>query len=323
MSEEPKTQLASLPLESIEIGKSSLRPAQSGTDDFELLKRSIKNEGILVPILVRPSETAEGQFVLVDGLQRLSIAQDLGLEEVPVAIVEANEAKVLSLQIQTNLHKIATKPAEYGKQLKRMLVLDPTLSVTRLAADLNVSPQWIIARINLSKLLPEIQERVDGGEIPLTNALQLAKLPGDQQLNWVKRAAEQSPDVFVEACKARCEEIEADRRKGREVSEEIFKIIPRLRSKTDILDELDTHQARARLITADMNPVDSFDAAIQWVLRMDTETQSMEQQKWEAEKVAREERKKERAERRAAEKAAKAAEAENAAAEALINEATV
>ncbi len=290
----------------IKAGERALREAKTESEEFEFLKRSIEKEGVLQSITVRETideETGEEIYILIDGLQRVAICELLNYDTIPAQILDADESKTLSLQIQANLHNIKTKPAEYGRAIMHYLALNDDVTISQLAEEMNVSPAWITARMNLSKLVPEIQESVDNGDIPLTNAQQLAKLPADEQLQWVKRASEQSPEVFVEAAKARLEQIKTAQRAGKKAGAETFKLLPRVRSKTDILDEQETHKARADLVTDNMTPVEAFDLAIDWVLRVDPKTEQIEREKWEQEQEAKRKRAEERRQREEAKKA--------------------
>jgi ParB/RepB/Spo0J family partition protein len=312
-------ELKNVALNDIEIGDIALRGAELENEQFKGLMASIKLNGVLESIVIQPSPETPGKYRLIDGLQRVTIMNLLGKEEIPAMVIDADEAQVMKVQIQMNLHRVNTKPAAYGKQIRRWMALDTTLTVTTIAEELGVSVQWVTQRINLHTLLKEIADRVDSGEICATNAFALAKLPADEQKEWVKRAITQSPDLFVEQCLARAKEIKDAARSGKKAGDETFVSVKRLRGVKDVKDELDLHTARALLVMPDMSGLDGFDAAIAWVLHQDLPTVTAEKEKWEVEKKAREEKAAKKAEEREAKRleaeAKKAAKAEAAEAE--------
>lgn len=299
-------EVKNVPLINIEIGEIALRGAELENEQFKGLMESIKINGVLESIVVKPSPDSPGKYRLIDGLQRVTIMNLLGNDEIPATIIDADEAEVMKIQIQMNLHRVNTRPAAYGKQIRRWMALDTTLTVAQIAQELGVSIPWVTQRINLHTLLKEIADRVDAGEISATNAFALAKLPPDEQKNWVKRAITQAPDMFVEQCLARAKEIKDAAREGKKTEEEKFIPVRRLRSVSDVKNEMDLHTARALLVTHDMSGLDGFDMAITWVLNQDQPTLDIERQKWEADKKARDEKR----EKAAAERETKRLEAE-------------
>lgn len=300
-----------LPLSSIEVSESALRGPQTQTEDFKELTESIRNEGIYQNLIVRPSTTAEGMYTLIDGLQRFTVAGLLGIEEVPVLIADADEEKSLLVQMQANLHSVTTKPAEYAKQLVRILRLKPDMTISELATKLSKSTDWINARLGLLKLHPEIQKLVDDGSLCLANARMLSSLDEEEQKNWLSRGINEPSEVFVPAIKEFIKEKKKEAREGGAgKAEEVFKAIPRQRTKNDLVTEIEKPTARNSILTKDMTPAQAWTAALQWALRLDPQTIKEAQEKWEADKKARDQRREENRKAREAARAAKAAEIE-------------
>lgn len=304
----PETgEMKNVALDKIEIGKIALRGPELEDEQFVGLRNSIKMMGILHNLIVCESPINPGMYRLIDGLQRYTIACELNLPTVPVKVIDANEMKVMMTQIQNNIHHVTTKPAAYGKQLRRMLSLDPSLTTSSMAKMLGTTSAWILQRMNLHKLLQEIQDRVDAGEISALNAFALAKLPPNEQKDWEERAATQTSDVFVDACNARVQEIKTATREGRKAEEEKFVAPSHLRSITEIRTEHDTHTVRATQVSPKTSNLDAWDAAIQWVLHLDKASVQVAKEKWEAHKKEKAEADAKKAADRAAAKAAKEA----------------
>ena len=75
-------------------------------DDLEELTNSIKQRGLIQPIIVRKSEDNSEKHEIVAGERRWLAAQKAGLHEVPVVIIEADNLKSLELAIVENLSLI-------------------------------------------------------------------------------------------------------------------------------------------------------------------------------------------------------------------------
>lgn len=309
--------LGYVPTDQIEIGEISLRDAQLDDPKYKQMLASIEKEGIFENLLVTPSETSPGMYLLVNGLQRITCAQTLGLEEVPVKVVPADEAKLHSLQIQSNLHRVDTKPSQFGASIRRMMELNTDLTVVDLADELNVSVKYINERIGLKTLLPEIAEQVDSGEITASAGFALSKLPPEEQPQYVARAVSLPIDQFTSQVSTRVKDIREATKEGRKLAAETFTPIPRRRSKTEIEEEHKKHKVRAELVTEDMTAVAAFDLAIAWTLQMDPASVETEREKWEAERKGREERAAARAANNEKKKKDAAAKEENAAAAAV------
>lgn len=302
-----------VPLSVIHIGEIALRGAQLESEGFKGLHASIEANGILQPLLVRQYDKDRSKLLLVDGLQRYTIAKMLKMDTVPVHFGTMDELEMMAAQIQTNLHKIQTKPAAYGQQLRRMMSLNPLLTVTAMAKRLGTTTQWISLRISLHRLVPEIAKLVDEGQICVTNAFSLAKLPEEEQLAWVERAVSVEPKEFCEKCDTRARELKELQRAGKDAAPEKFVPVRRLRPPAIIKQEFEEHTARQRLVSDDMSASDAFDLAVAWTLHQDAETLVQEEEAWKAEQIAKKSREEERKQKRDAEKAEKAQKVADAA----------
>ena len=177
--------------------KDHLRGVQRETEAYAGLVDSIKEHGLLNPIVVMIDEDGEN-YLLVDGTQRFSAVCDLDWETVPANVVETRaEADLLRKQIIGNIHRIEMKPVQYSKQLQKILALDPLLTATQLASQLAKSTAWINQRLGLLHLDARVAELVDSGKINLTNAYSLSKLPPEEQVAFLDQAMTETPDEFV------------------------------------------------------------------------------------------------------------------------------
>ena len=308
--------IGKLAIDEITVGDIALRPAQMQDPDFINMQHSMADPeiGQLQNITVRHDPLDPAKYMLVDGLQRLTIAQQLKWDYIDAKVVSASDAKVHSLQIQGNLHRVTTKPAQFGASIRRMMELNSDLTVVDIAEDLHVSTTYVQERINLKNLLPEIAERVDNGEITASAAFKLAKLPKEEQPGFVARAVSLKLEEFADQVEARKSDLDKAKRQGRQAGEEVFQANPVLRKRSEIISEFEKHDARATLVTEGMSAQEAFDLAVAWSLQMDPASVEVKREQWQSERDAAKKRAADREKARADAKAAKASSAEAAAA---------
>jgi ParB family chromosome partitioning protein len=95
------------------------QPRQAFSDEsINELAESIKQKGILQPILVRP---VSGGYQLIAGERRYRAAQRLGLEQVPVTIREADDGEVLEMALIENIQREDLNPLEEARAYRRLM----------------------------------------------------------------------------------------------------------------------------------------------------------------------------------------------------------
>ena len=82
---------------------------------------SIKEKGIIQPLIVRKSDDQENKFELIAGERRWQSAQSAGLHEVPVVIIEADNLKSLELAIIENVQRKDLNPIEEAESYKSLI----------------------------------------------------------------------------------------------------------------------------------------------------------------------------------------------------------
>ena len=88
---------------------------------IEELKNSIKERGIIQPLIVRKSEDQDNKFELIAGERRWQAAQSAGLHEVPVVIIEADNLKSLELAIIENVPRKDLNPIEEAESYNNLI----------------------------------------------------------------------------------------------------------------------------------------------------------------------------------------------------------
>lgn len=302
----------------------ALRAVNRESEEYIGLRDSIKDVGILNAINVRErTETVDGQettyYEIIDGLHRYTAATDVGLPKILVQVVSLNEAQTLEAQIMANVHKVETRPVEYTKQLQRIFAANPTLTMSEMAAKLAKSPGWISQRLNLLKLETTLQRAVDDGKITVSNAVQLAKLPPDEQVNYADQATTMGAEEFVPLVQSRVKELREAAKQGRAAKSDEFVAVPRLQKMTTLRAELDNPVIGPGLCKKYGVKIgsDGFALGVAWVLNLDPTSVEVRKAEAEAKKVAVEDAKAKRKADRAAQRAADAAKLAAEAAEAV------
>ncbi|MGA7832552.1 MAG: ParB/RepB/Spo0J family partition protein, partial [Terracidiphilus sp.] len=145
------------------------------------LAESIRSQGILSPLLVRP--LTERNFEIVAGARRYRAALLAEAETVPVRIVNLTDAEALEAQLIENLQRRDVHPLEEAQGFRALLNLEePKYSIEQIAAKTGKSPAYCAQRVKLTELTAAVTEAFAKDEIGVGHALLLAKLqPAEQE----------------------------------------------------------------------------------------------------------------------------------------------
>lgn len=106
------------------------------------LAESIRTQGVLSPLLVRP--LTENGFEIVAGARRYRAAQMAEAATVPVRIVNLNDAEALEAQLVENLIRVDVHPMEEAQGFKALLDLEePAYSIEQIAAKTGKSSAFV------------------------------------------------------------------------------------------------------------------------------------------------------------------------------------
>ena len=149
-------------------------------DAMQELAASIRENGVLQPLLVRPR--AERSFEIVFGERRYRGAAMAEKETVPVCIREMTDAQVLEAQLVENLQRRDVHPLEEARGMRALLELDePKYSIELIAAKTGKSSAYCASRLRLTELAPVAVDAFLKDEIGVGHALLLAKLQPSEQ----------------------------------------------------------------------------------------------------------------------------------------------
>ena len=165
--------------------------------EMEALTESVRENGIMSPLLVRPLNNGKGEYEIISGHRRLHAAERAGLSIVPAFVAELDRADAVIMMVDSNLHREHLLPSEkafaYKLKLEAMKQQGKRTDLTsgqvgpKLTAD-TISEQdsgsQVKRYIRLTWLLPELLNLVDEGKIAMTPAVYLSYLSKEQQ-GWV------------------------------------------------------------------------------------------------------------------------------------------
>lgn len=160
-------------------------------EDMEALAESIKTQGIISPLIVRPIENTD-EYEVVSGHRRLHAAIKAGLSEVPALIYPLDRNEAMIAVVDSNLHRERILPSEkafaYKMKMEAMkaqgkrtdLTLSQVATKSDTAAEIgqtqNESRDQVFRYIRLTNLIPELLNKVDEGIIALSSAVELSYL---------------------------------------------------------------------------------------------------------------------------------------------------
>ena len=154
-------------------------------EPLQELAASIREHGVLQPILVRPG--AEGRFQLIAGERRWRAARLAGLREIPAIVDEIDDQTALEIAIIENLQREDLSPLDEALMYERMTT-EHGYSLRKLAQKLGKDKGYIENRLRLADAPTEIKQLVSLRKDTLSHAYELLKVDDPKRR---RRLAEQ------------------------------------------------------------------------------------------------------------------------------------
>ena len=155
------------------------------------LVNSIKERGVIQPIIVRESRTENSKYEIIAGERRWLAARKAGLHEIPVVITEADDLKSLEFAIVENVQRHDLNPLEEAQGYKR-LIEEFSYDQEKVSKFIGKSRSYIANSLRLLNLPPEIlkfieEKKISTGHakilVGLENALFIANKIIEKQLS--------------------------------------------------------------------------------------------------------------------------------------------
>ncbi|MGO8737955.1 ParB/RepB/Spo0J family partition protein [Rhodoblastus sp.] len=161
-------------------------------DDLRELADSIRERGIVQPIIVREMSGVSNVYEIIAGERRWRAAQIAGLHEVPIVVVEANDQQSLELAIIENVQRADLNAIEEAQGYQR-LMNEFSYSQQDLAKIIGKSRSQITNTLRLLKLPDPVKGLVIDGSISAGHARALLAMP--DPLTIAKRIVEEDLSV--------------------------------------------------------------------------------------------------------------------------------
>ncbi len=157
-------------------------------EPLEELANSIALHGIIQPLVVEPGE--EGRYKLQIGKRRLSAARMVGLEKVPVKILERplDAEESLAMRLVENLHREDLDPIDEAEAYA--MLKDMGVKVSDIARRVGKERTYVSHSMRLLRLHPKVREAIRQKEIPRDQALTLLRLEPFQQIALAEEVME-------------------------------------------------------------------------------------------------------------------------------------
>src|SRR3954471_19648848 len=183
--EAPRESLATLPVGRIRPGRYQPRTKMDQQALAELAA-SIRSQGLMQPVLVRPVE--RDRYELIAGERRWRAAQMAGLEEVPALIREVPDDAALAMSLIENIQRESLNPMEEAAGVNRLV--DEFKMTHEQAADaVGRSRSATTNLLRLLRLAKPVQEMLMEGALEMGHARALLALEGARQIEAANRVA--------------------------------------------------------------------------------------------------------------------------------------
>ena len=165
------------------ISPNKQQPRKNFEDkDIQELSNSIKNQGLIQPIIVR--DAGDNNYEIIAGERRWRACQLAGVHSVDCVVMDASEDKIFELALIENIQRENLNVVEEAKAYKKIITTNE-LKVDDLSKKLGKSPSHISNLIRILELDEEIHQMIILGKISMGHARALVGVP-----DAVKRAKE-------------------------------------------------------------------------------------------------------------------------------------
>ena len=149
--------------------------------ELDELVASLRERGIIQPIIARPARGAADLYEIIAGERRWRAAQRAGLHEVPVVIIEASDAEALQIAIIENVQRADLNPLEEAEGY-RVLMEEFGNSQDEIARIVGKSRSHVANTLRLLKLPETIKSYIHAGKLSAGHARMLIGQPNAERL---------------------------------------------------------------------------------------------------------------------------------------------
>lgn len=144
---------------------------------FDELVASIKEKGVLMPILVRVIPDKKEIYEVIAGNRRFQASKEAGLKEVPAQIVEMTDVEAREAQIVENLQRDDIHPLDEGESYRKLIESSsPKYGMGDVAIKVGKSESYIKQRLALTNLIDRAKKALRDNKITLGQAVMVARI---------------------------------------------------------------------------------------------------------------------------------------------------
>ena len=165
-----------------DIERNKFQPRKNfNKESLEELTSSIKEQGVIQPILVRPSRNDNSKYEIIAGERRWLASQNAGLHEVPVVILDVDDVKSLEFAIVENVQRQDLNAIEEARGYQR-LVAEFNYNQEKLSQFIGKSRSYIANSLRLLSLPDDVLSMVEQGNLTAGHARSLIGLQNPYEI---------------------------------------------------------------------------------------------------------------------------------------------
>ncbi|MEU3342442.1 ParB/RepB/Spo0J family partition protein [Streptomyces sp. NPDC006668] len=169
--------------------------------DIEETAESLRARGQVQPVTVarraaflaahpgREEALGEAEYVVIDGNRRLAAAALAGLESLRIDVnddLAVSAEDILESALIANIHRVDVPPLDQARAIRELLAKHG--SQGQVAKRLGKTAAWVSQRLALLELTPELQEKVETGELKVEPARRIGRMPKEEQTSAAEEA---------------------------------------------------------------------------------------------------------------------------------------
>jgi ParB family chromosome partitioning protein len=250
---------ATLALDSLQPGRYQPR-TRMDAESLSELAASIKAQGIMQPILVRP--VGAGKHEIIAGERRWRAARLAGLTEVPVLVREVGDNAALAMALIENIQREDLNPLEEANGIQR-LVQEFGMTHDSAAVAVGRSRSAVSNLLRLLGLAPAVRELLEQGQLDMGHARALLALAGAQQVETARAVAAKGLSVReTEALVARLLRGAGTARKTQKPDRDVARLAEDLSEKLGTRVTLQTGRKGSGKLTIVYRDLDQLEALL-------------------------------------------------------------
>ena len=173
-SSSKKVETNKIPIQDLKRNKFQPRK-HFNKESLDELTNSIKEQGVIQPIIVRPDKSENGKYEIIAGERRWIASQHAGLHEVPVVVLDVDDVKSLEFAIVENVQRQDLNPIEEARGYQK-LIDDFSYNQEKLSQFIGKSRSYIANSLRLLSLPEEVLLMVEGSKLSAGHARALIGL---------------------------------------------------------------------------------------------------------------------------------------------------